>query len=160
DYLLHLLTNSTPLPEYTAIMAKTQTKGRGQRGTTWHATPFSNLTCSIYLHPEGLPIGEQFFLTVIASLAVRDTVLQYIDQPVRIKRPDDIYVGRRKFGGILIENELAGSNIRAAVIGRGLNILETAVPTDSEARAVAFRQLSPRQDFSFVAVIQHIPRFV
>lgn len=80
DYLLHLLTNSTPLPEYTAIMAKTQTKGRGQRGTTWHATPFSNLTCSIYLRPEGLPIGEQFFLTVIASLAIRDTVLQYIDR--------------------------------------------------------------------------------
>lgn len=160
DYLLHLLTNSTPLPEYTAIMAKTQTKGRGQRGTTWHATPFSNLTCSIYLRPEGLPIGEQFFLTVIASLAIRDTVLQYIDQPVHIKWPNDIYVGRRKLGGILIENKLAGSNIRASVIGIGLNILETAFPTDLQAQAVSFRQLSPHQDFSFLAIIQHIQRFM
>src|SRR5690606_41593454 len=86
------------------------------------------------------------FLDGIASLAVRDTVLQYTDQPVHIKWPNDIYVGRRKLGGILIENKLAGSNIRASVIGIGLNILETAFPTDLQAQAVSFRQLNRSEE--------------
>src|SRR5690606_6137895 len=101
-----------------------------------------------------------FFLTVIASLAIRDTVLQYIDQPVHIKWPNDIYVGRRKLGGILIENKLAGSNIRASVIGIGLNILETDFPTDLQAQAVSFRQLSPYYDFSSLSISHHILRFM
>jgi BirA family biotin operon repressor/biotin-[acetyl-CoA-carboxylase] ligase len=74
DYLKQLLANFTPLPEYTAIMAKAQTEGRGQRGTKWLSLPQQNLTVSFYLKPHDLPLSKQFFLTVIGSLAVRDTL--------------------------------------------------------------------------------------
>lgn len=159
DYLLQLLANSTPLPEYTAIMTKKQTKGRGQRGTIWHATPYSNLTASIYVLPVNLPVNEQFFLTIIASLAVRDTILEYIDQPVHIKWPNDIYINRRKICGILIENKLVGSKIRASAIGIGLNVFETTFPTELERRAISLLQLNPHIQVSFLEMVYHLQRF-
>lgn len=160
DYLLQLLTNSTPLPKYTAIMAKTQTEGRGQRGATWQARPFQNLTTSIYLQPANLETKDQFFLTVIASLAVRDTILQYSERTVHIKWPNDIYVERRKICGILIENKLAGNRVRALAVGIGLNVLQTDFPSELRSRATSLRLLEPFAKFPFLEIVQHLQRFL
>ncbi|MCU0451224.1 MAG: biotin--[acetyl-CoA-carboxylase] ligase [Bernardetiaceae bacterium] len=107
-----------------------QTAGRGQRGNQWEAAPGQNLTFSVVLHPTFLDVAHQFMLNVVAALAVADTVataLSPVPQgpPVRVKWPNDVYAGDQKIAGILIENSLAGPQIRASVVGIGLNINQT-----------------------------------
>jgi len=51
DYLKSKLSNFKPLPEWTAIMAKNQTMGRGQRQNSWKSEPNSNITFSFVIYP-------------------------------------------------------------------------------------------------------------
>ena len=44
------------------------------------------------------------------------------DIEARIKWPNDIYVGKRKICGILIENSLRGEYLASSIVGIGLNV--------------------------------------
>ena len=109
------------------IAAVTQTAGRGQRGNRWVSAPGDNLTFSLLLKPQGLPVREVMALTCLATLAVRDTLR---DEGVAavIKWPNDIYVGKRKICGMLVENGLEGTDIGWSVIGIGINLNQTEFP--------------------------------
>ena len=98
-----------------------QTKGRGQRGNTWESKPGENLMFSITLRPDFIKAQDQFLLTVVASLALCDTLEFYNIRPA-IKWPNDIYVGSKKIAGILIECLLRGTSIENSVVGIGLNV--------------------------------------
>lgn len=109
------------------IAAVSQTAGRGQRGNRWLSKPGDNLTFSLLLRPEGLPVREVMALTCLATLAVRDT-LREEGVPAVIKWPNDIYVGKRKICGMLVENGLDGTDIDWSVIGIGINLNQTEFP--------------------------------
>ena len=109
------------------IAAVSQTAGRGQRGNRWLSKPGDNLTFSLLLRPEKLPVREVMALTCLATLAVRDT-LRDEGVPAVIKWPNDIYVGKRKICGMLVENGLDGANIAWSVIGIGINLNQTVFP--------------------------------
>ncbi|HMR18847.1 MAG TPA: biotin--[acetyl-CoA-carboxylase] ligase [Sphingobacterium sp.] len=160
DYLKQLLTNFTPLPEYTAIMANIQTQGRGQRGTSWLSEPHQNLTVSLYLKPQELPISKQFFLTIIGSLAIHDSLKHYINHRISIKWPNDIYIDNRKIGGLLFENKISGHTLSGSVLGIGLNVRQTSFPTELQYKAVSLKQLAPHRSFSFIEIIQYIQRYL
>jgi BirA family biotin operon repressor/biotin-[acetyl-CoA-carboxylase] ligase len=118
------------IPDYdnlSVIAAVKQTAGRGQRGNRWVSAPGDNLTFSLLLKPDGLPAREVMALTCLATLAVRD-VLRDEDVPAVIKWPNDIYVGKRKICGMLVENGLDGTDIAWSVIGIGLNLNQTDFP--------------------------------
>ena len=128
DYLKDLLTNFKPLPQYTAIMAKKQTAGKGQRGNTWLSQPSLNLTASFLLNPINLSIQDQFLLTMISSLAVRDVIAYHTQKTCLIKWPNDIMIDGKKIAGILIENKISKSYIKHSIIGIGINIYQTNFP--------------------------------
>ena len=109
------------------IAAVKQTAGRGQRGNRWVSAPGDNLTFSLLLKPAGLPAREVMALTCLATLAVRD-VLRNEEVPAVIKWPNDIYVGKRKICGMLVENGLEGTDIAWSVIGIGVNLNQTEFP--------------------------------
>ena len=109
------------------IAAVSQTAGRGQRGNRWLSKPGDNLTFSLLLRPEKLPVREVMALTCLATLAVRDT-LRDEGVPAVIKWPNDIYVGKRKICGMLVENGLDGTDIDWSVIGIGINLNQTEFP--------------------------------
>ena len=109
------------------IAAVTQTAGRGQRGNRWVSAPGDNLTFSLLLKPQGLPVREVMALTCLATLAVRDT-LRDEGVPAVIKWPNDIYVGKKKICGMLVENGLDGADIDWSVIGIGINLNQTEFP--------------------------------
>ena len=79
------------------------------------------------LYPQ-IPAAAQFTLSAFVALALRDTVAQYIDQQVKIKWPNDIFVKDRKIGGILIQNSISGHAIQHAIVGIGLNVNELTFP--------------------------------
>ena len=109
------------------VAAVTQTAGRGQRGNRWVSAPGDNLTFSFILKPEGLPAREVMAVTCLATLAVREA-LREEGVPAVIKWPNDIYVGRRKICGMLVENGLDGPDIAWSVVGIGINLNQTEFP--------------------------------
>ncbi|ERJ57780.1 biotin--[acetyl-CoA-carboxylase] ligase [Sphingobacterium paucimobilis] len=124
DYSKQLLTNFKPQIDFTAIMAKHQSQGRGQRGTTWLAPAHMNMTASFIYTPPSLSISKQFSLTIHTSLAVYDVIQNIVQDDVWIKWPNDIMVGKRKIAGILLENKISGHLIKTVIAGIGINIYQ------------------------------------
>ncbi|GAB3509535.1 biotin--[acetyl-CoA-carboxylase] ligase [Spirosoma knui] len=121
------------------VVTDNQTAGRGQRGNQWEAKPGENLTFSLILKPSFLSATEQFWLNIAVSLGIHDTLAPLLSN-VRIKWPNDIYVGNQKLGGMLIENTLQGHNIGWSVVGAGLNVNQTEF---SYPTATSLQQQAP-----------------
>ncbi|MVN20240.1 biotin--[acetyl-CoA-carboxylase] ligase [Mucilaginibacter sp. HMF7410] len=123
-----LMANSTPLPEGTVIMAEQQTAGKGQQQNGWHSEAGKNLTFSLLLLPGFLMLANSFDLLTAISLGVIKPLQKILGKDTCIKWPNDIYYGQKKLGGILIENVLAGKNIKHSIIGIGININQENFP--------------------------------
>ncbi|WP_316802431.1 biotin--[acetyl-CoA-carboxylase] ligase [Pedobacter nototheniae] len=145
NYLKNLASNSEPLPEGTVIMADNQFAGRGQQESVWQTEPGKNISTSIYLKPSFLPLNKQFYLNIAVSLAVSKALSQFINEPVKVKWPNDIYCSGRKLGGILIENTLTGVFIKSSVIGIGLNINQQHFSPDLSQKAVSLLQIIKKE---------------
>ncbi len=119
--------NGSPLPSGTVLRADHQTAGRGQMGNGWESEAGVNLLASFLLRPEpSLDVSRQFELSMAVALAVRDMVVELLPAEVapelKVKWPNDIYVGQEKIAGILIENTLRGRVISETIVGVGLNV--------------------------------------
>ncbi|MFA7082234.1 MAG: biotin--[acetyl-CoA-carboxylase] ligase [Bacteroidales bacterium] len=113
------------LPEWTILIAKNQTSGRGQSKNVWESEDGKNLTFSILLKPSFINIADQFLITQVLSLGIYDFLSKHI-QDVYIKWPNDIYVKKNKIGGILVNNKLQGEDFTFSICGIGLNINQTS----------------------------------
>ncbi|SHF73235.1 BirA family transcriptional regulator, biotin operon repressor / biotin-[acetyl-CoA-carboxylase] ligase [Mariniphaga anaerophila] len=110
--------------EGAVVLSQYQTRGRGQRGNYWESDRGMNMLSSIILFPKFLPPCKQFYLSKIVSLAL----FNWLDPKVSgvsVKWPNDIYVGKRKIAGILIETTIQGNFFHSAVAGIGLNLNQT-----------------------------------
>ncbi len=110
--------------EGTVFLAHDQTAGRGQINNRWESEAGKNLTFSILIRPEFLEIQKQFMLSKIVCLGLVSFLNRYTGG-VKIKWPNDIYVGDSKICGILIENAVMSGMINQSVMGIGLNINQT-----------------------------------
>lgn len=108
--------------EGTAILSYYQTKGRGQRGAYWESAKGQNLTFSIILYPNFIPLKNQFTLHKIVAVSIVDFLQEQTRSKVRIKWPNDILVNQHKVSGVLIENSLSNNIIEHSIIGIGLNL--------------------------------------
>lgn len=132
----------------TAVMARVQTAGRGQRGNSWEAEPGMNITLSLLLRPEGIEPARQFIISQAVSLAIVEMLDSFIEaDTVSIKWPNDIYVNDSKIAGILIENVISGSAISRSIVGVGLNVNQTEFLSDAP-NPVSLKQLLPKVDFN------------
>ncbi len=122
------------------VVTDQQTAGRGQRGNVWLAEPGQNLTFSLILKPSFLAASEQFWLNMAVSLGIYDAFQPLLGNLLRIKWPNDVFVGDQKLGGILIENTLQGSTLAYSIVGMGMNVNQTdfQYPT-----ATSLQQQSP-----------------
>jgi len=113
------------LQDGSVFLAYEQSNGRGQTNNFWESEPGKNLTFSIVVFPYFIDIRRQFMLSKVVTLGIYKALFEYVDD-LRIKWPNDIYVGNKKLGGILIENSIMNSLIKSSVIGIGININQTA----------------------------------
>ncbi|WP_159470686.1 biotin--[acetyl-CoA-carboxylase] ligase [Dyadobacter sp. 3J3] len=120
DIAAELVRNDASI-EGAIVITDDQTKGRGQRGTTWVSQPRMNLTMSVILTPIFLPIQEQFLISQAMALGIWSYLSNYSDK-VKIKWPNDIYLGDKKICGTLIENGIQGTRLATSVVGMGINI--------------------------------------
>lgn len=152
EYLKSKLSNSTPYPEGTVIMAVEQYAGKGQAGNTWVSESGKNLTLSVLLNPSFLLPKEQFKLNIAISLAIMECLKPLLGESVRIKWPNDIYANNKKIGGVLIENVIRGSTWKHAIIGIALNVNQTSFDT-KKTKACSLKQLL-NEDFDLYHLLK------
>ncbi len=120
NYIANLLKQGN-VTHGTVILADEQFEGKGQRGAVWQAEPGKNLTFSLFWQGVNLSVEEQFMITEFISLVLVEALGRFGIEG-KIKWPNDIYVNDKKIAGILIENQLQGSQIISSIIGIGLNV--------------------------------------
>ncbi len=156
NYALKLLREKQPF-EGTAVRTFRQTVGRGQRQKQWESEDLSNLTFSVIYYPVFLSVTRQFQLSKAVALGVADFVKSIVkSEKVKIKWPNDIYVGDKKVAGILIENSVSQNKISSSVIGIGLNVNQTSfsaeIPNPVSLKTITGKELDLEKCFMELCV--------
>jgi BirA family transcriptional regulator, biotin operon repressor / biotin---[acetyl-CoA-carboxylase] ligase len=103
------------LDEGATAVCDVQTQGRGRLGRSWETPPGSAILASVLLKPADARPLEQ--LSLVAGLAVAETVERALGLAVQLKWPNDVMVNRRKVAGVLAE-----ASEGSVVVGIGINV--------------------------------------
>ncbi len=124
------------------FVADEQTEGRGRQGRRWFAAPGESLLFSCLIRPALRP-AQAAALPLAAGLAVREVVSRHVPAtvPVAIKWPNDVLASQRKICGVLVESQIRGSELSAAVIGVGLNLRTLVFPEELAHSATSMAAL-------------------
>lgn len=123
------------LPAWSAVLAARQTGGRGQRERSFTSDP-GGLYLTAVVPFDGDAAGWRGFALAIGR-AVLNTLTEMGIQDLRLRWPNDLMIGPRKVGGILVEQ----GGPRTLLVGIGLNITNRPWLTDHALRYVAGRLL-------------------
>jgi BirA family biotin operon repressor/biotin-[acetyl-CoA-carboxylase] ligase len=133
-------------PAGTVYLADEQTAGRGRAGHGWHSAPADGLYVSVLARPS-LRLREALWISLATGLASRSAVLAATGQTTDIRWPNDLLLGARKLGGILVETAVepdAAATLRYAVIGIGINVNQAGFPPELAAFATSLHQATGR----------------
>ncbi len=119
---LKAMTLATLPKDYTVVVAESQTAGRGQMGALWQAETGKNLTASVFKRVPYLKIEQQFYISMVVSLAIYKALKMLKTPRLDIKWPNDILSVDKKLCGILIENVIKNNKLQGTIIGFGLNV--------------------------------------
>ena len=103
------------------VVSDYQTKGRGRYERRWVCPRKKGLLFSLLLKPRW-PVNRAPVLTQWMAKAVQKTLLEQTGLPTRLKRPNDLMVGRKKLCGILAESYSHSTRLDHVVVGVGLNV--------------------------------------
>ena len=103
------------LDKYRLFIAEIQSFGRGQKTRRWIN---SDLMLSWNFHLKAFP-QPQF--SILQAKALSLALNEVWNVPVKVKHPNDIYIGDRKLAGFLIE-VISQSQFFQLIIGVGMNV--------------------------------------
>lgn len=140
----------------TIAVCQNQTAGRGNGSNTWESEAGKNLTFSVKIHPDGVPVNRQYVLLEAMALAVREVLAKEVEsvrswsmledydfmfgrsvasgtdcRGFTIKWPNDIYWDDRKISGTLSECEINSQGVKSCIIGTGININQREFLSDA-----------------------------
>lgn len=122
-------------PAWTAVVAEVQTAGRGQRKRSFTSDAGGLYLTAVVPYDGDAGRGRGF------ALAVGRAVLQALTsvgiEDLRLRWPNDLMIGPRKVGGILVEQGGPGT----LLVGVGLNITNRPWLSDHALHYVAGRLL-------------------
>jgi BirA family biotin operon repressor/biotin-[acetyl-CoA-carboxylase] ligase len=103
----------------TVVVADSQRAGRGRLGRSWHSAPGIGVWCTTVERPSAESLDV---LSLRVGLYVAERLDRFTEEPVRVKWPNDLLVGSRKLGGILVEARWLGQSLGWVAIGVGVNV--------------------------------------
>lgn len=112
-------------PPGTLVLAEEQSAGRGRGGRAWASAPRSGLWLTLIERPRAADALDVLSLRV--GLHAAPVLERWTDAPIRLKWPNDLFVGRRKLAGVLIEARWRAALVDWVAIGFGANL---SVPAD------------------------------
>jgi BirA family biotin operon repressor/biotin-[acetyl-CoA-carboxylase] ligase len=132
-------------PHGQAILAETQTAGRGRLGRVWNSPAGKGIYLSVILRPK-LELAEVSKLTLAAAVAVAETLEDAGIDGVRIKWPNDLLIGGkgRKICGILTEMVAEADRVECVILGIGINVNSAQVDLPPQATSL---KLESGKDF-------------
>jgi BirA family biotin operon repressor/biotin-[acetyl-CoA-carboxylase] ligase len=101
--------------------ADEQLAGRGRGEHAWRSAAGEGLYASVLLRPP-MPAGRLHLLPLAAGLAAADAIRAASGLTIDLRWPNDLLIGGRKVGGILVESKTEGSEVAFAVVGIGINV--------------------------------------
>lgn len=106
------------------LIAKEQTQGRGRYGKSFYSALNHGLYFSLIIPPKMIKDEDPSQLTLIAALALMNTLEKYTDQKLRVKWVNDIFFKGKKIAGILSEASfnIESHELSAVIIGTGVNL--------------------------------------
>jgi BirA family biotin operon repressor/biotin-[acetyl-CoA-carboxylase] ligase len=131
-------------PHGSVWVADEQTAGRGRSNHTWHSTAGDGLYVSVLLRPQ-MALVDALWMSLATGLAVQASIATVTRLTPDIRWPNDILIGGRKCGGILVETSAIASQsdtptmLRYAVVGVGINVNHQSFPRELEALATSLR---------------------
>lgn len=105
-------------PNGTVVLAGTQEHGKGRFDRSW-ISPEGGLYFSIILYPPEPVLNS---LTILASLAVLDSIGEVSGLKASIKWPNDVLIVGKKVCGILAVSGQLSSKGMYAIVGIGINV--------------------------------------
>lgn len=127
------------------VVADSQTDGRGRLGRHWVSPPNVNLYISFVLRPK-LPPARAPQITLMAAVALAETLQSFLPAPPSIKWPNDITVNGKKLAGILTEVNCGTDSVEFVILGIGVNVNYPVDLMPEEIRQRATSVLVERQN--------------
>jgi BirA family biotin operon repressor/biotin-[acetyl-CoA-carboxylase] ligase len=112
-------------PHGSVYFADEQLAGRGRGDHTWHSAAGEGLYVSVLLRPP-IPAVRLPLLPLAAGLAAAEAIRSVAGLTVDLRWPNDLMIGPRKAGGILVESKIEGNQAGFAVVGVGINVHQRA----------------------------------
>ncbi|KAH9598068.1 Biotinyl protein ligase (BPL) and lipoyl protein ligase (LPL) [Trypanosoma melophagium] len=121
-----------------AVLAESQTKGRGTGGRTW-VSPKGNMYLTICVPERMIPAEVIPVLPLLAGLVCRAAVMELLrgSADVHLKWPNDIIHNGKKIGGTLVETD--GAHL---ILGIGMNVAMAPPLTDAGRPATTVRAIA------------------
>jgi BirA family biotin operon repressor/biotin-[acetyl-CoA-carboxylase] ligase len=110
----------------TVVIAEQQSGGVGRMGRPW-VSPSGGIWITIILKPH-VPIDHIFMITMAGSIAVARAIRKEFDLGALIKWPNDIFIGNKKVGGLLLELSAEADTVHYCLLGIGIDV---NVPLDN-----------------------------
>ncbi len=103
------------------VLAAQQTQGRGRHQRAW-VSPMGNLYATLVVSVKNFETAP--FFSYIAALSAQEVLASIVPEPVKVtlKWPNDLLLGSKKGGGILLELEQTPQGLML-LIGVGLNLI-------------------------------------
>ena len=131
--------------EGTLFVADAQTAGRGRGGHNWHSEAGTGLYLSFVLRPAKMTAQDGLWLSLAAGAAVHEGVRVATGISADLRWPNDLLIGKKKFCGILIEQQSEGGDVRFAVVGIGINVNHPEFPPELQEIATSLRIAASRE---------------
>ena len=108
-------------PHGSVYFADAQRAGRGRGDHGWRSAAGEGLYVSVLLRPA-VALTHLPLLPLAVGLAAADAIHAVTGMAVDLRWPNDLLLGDRKVGGILVEAKTEGGKVAFAVAGIGINV--------------------------------------
>jgi len=135
------------------VLTEHQSAGRGRLGRKWESPRGASVLVSVVLVESELEEGTEHTsadgemgtrrlqtgvtrgaerarvggeIILRSAIAVCDTIRKCTDVPATIRWPNDLFIGEKKVGGILVESQQSAPDVLVFVVGIGINCLQHA----------------------------------
>lgn len=103
-----------------AVVAKTQTAGKGTKGRSFESPPSTGIYMSVLL--RDIDAEHILDITPIAGVIVRQALIDIVSVYTKIKPVNDLYLNGKKVCGILCQANSTGSKVNFVIAGIGINL--------------------------------------
>jgi BirA family biotin operon repressor/biotin-[acetyl-CoA-carboxylase] ligase len=123
-------------PHGSVYFADEQIAGRGRGDHGWDSAAGEGLYVSVLLRPR-VAAARLPLIPLAAGLAAAAAIGAVSALKVDLRWPNDLLIGPRKTGGILVEAHSEGSSVSYAVVGIGINVHQKSFATGLSTAATS-----------------------